>query len=294
MLCLYFKVLKLTRLFVYFCRINELPLPGTDQGGGGGGPLPSISNAAPPPIPSRQTNTTGYGSGYNSLGYGGMGSYGGSMYGSGLYGGGMYGSGMYGSSMYGGGMYSGYGGYNRLGYGDQGPNSFVRMAEENSRQAFQSIEGIVQAFGSVAMMLESTYSAVYNSFRAVIGVADHFSRVRTHFAQIFSALAVIKTLKWLYRKLLVLLRLREGGLQEDVWSAAATQAGEAATAAAKGGDPSKARANWPIMLFFAVIIGGPYLIWKFLSSLTGSQSMIIFLDCLIDKKMLALPELYMS
>ncbi len=66
---------------------------------------------------------------------------------------------------------------------------------------------------SVAMMLESTYSAVYNSFRAVIGVADHFSRMRTQLAQIFSALAVVRTLRWLLRKLLVLLRLREGGLQ---------------------------------------------------------------------------------
>ena len=247
-----------------------------DAGGGGGGGavnnLPVVSAAHPPPLPSRSTVGPSYGSGYNSLNYTGYGGIGSAYSGLGYGGYGGLGSGMYGgyggSSMYGG--YGGYGSYNRYGYGDMGQNSFVRMAEENSRQAFQSIEGIVQAFGSVAMMLESTYSAVYNSFRAVIGVADHFSRMRTHFAQIFSAFAVIKTLRWLYRRLLVLLRLREGGLQEDLWSAATQAAGEAAGAAANGSDP-KAKANWPLLLFFAVIIGGPYLIWKFLSSISGKS-----------------------
>ena len=250
--------------------VGELSAAGViDTGGGGGGTrnLPAVSVAQPPPLPSRSSVGPSYGAGYNSLGYtGGIGGIG-STY-SGLGYGGYSGLGGYGG-MYGSSMYGGYGSYNRYGYGDMGQNSFVRMAEENSRQAFQSIEGIVQAFGSVAMMLESTYSAVYNSFRAVIGVADHFSRMRTHFAQIFSAFAVIKTLRWLYRRLLVLLRLREGGLQEDVWSAAAQTMGEAA-AGAKGGDP-KIRANWPLMLFFAVIIGGPYLIWKFLSSISGKS-----------------------
>ena len=247
-------------------------------GGGGGNNLPVVAASQPPPIPSRSTVGSGYGSGYNSLGYsagyGGIGSaFSGLGYGTGYGGLGSYGGGMYGSGMYGG--YGGYGTFNRYGmsnYGpDMGQNSFVRMAEENSRQAFQSIEGIVQAFGSVAMMLESTYSAVFNSFRAVIGVADHFSRMRTHFAQIFSAFAVIKTLRWLYRRLLVLLRLREGGLQEDVWTAATQAAGEAASGAAAAGADPKSRANWPLMLFFAVIIGGPYLIWKFLSSISGSS-----------------------
>lgn len=38
---------------------------------------------------------------------------------------------------------------------------FMQLAEDSSRQAFQSIESIVHAFGSVSMMLESTYHAVY-------------------------------------------------------------------------------------------------------------------------------------
>ena len=171
---------------------------------------------------------------------------------------------MYGSSMYGGG---GYGGMNRFGGGDMN-NSFVQMAEENSRQAFQSIEGIVQAVGSVSMMLESTYSAVYNSFRAVIGVADHFSRMKTHFAQIFSALAIIRTLKWIIRKFLVLLRLREAVPHDELWAEAA-EAGLSAAGQLPGG--KKPSTSWPLLLFFAVIMGGPWLIWRFLSSLTSKQ-----------------------
>ena len=219
---------------------------------------------APPPVPTRpaqQRSLQGYSSSYGG-GLGGYGSYGGySPYG----GGGMYGG------MYGG--YNSYGGYGMNRFNNQleggyGPNSFARQAEESSRQAFQSIESIVQAVGSVAMMLESSFYAVYNSFRAVVGVADHFSRMKMAFAQIFSALAVVRTLRWLYRKLLVLLRLRENSFADDVWTQAAEEGAIALTDPdAKGAG----RSSWPIMLFFAIIIGGPWLIWRVLSSITGKK-----------------------
>ncbi len=228
---------------------------------GGSGPYPA--NQRPPPIPTRPGSQRvamspfgGYGTGLG--GYGG-----GSMYSP--YGG----SSMFGGGMYGGGYGSSFGGYgmNSYGQGQFGPGGFARMAEENSRQAFQSIESIVQAFGSVSMMLESTYSAVFNSFRAVLGVADHFSRLKTHLAQVFSALALIRTLKWLYHRLLVLLRLRPGGLEEDAWEAASKAGQEFLEKSANG---KNGKASWPIMLFFAVVIGGPWLIWKFLSTLSSS------------------------
>ena len=234
--------------------------------------MPSIASQRPPPVPVRPTSQgmTGYGS-YSglgsSMGYGGYGGFGSSMS-----------SPMYGSSMYGG--YGSYGSYGMGGYGmgqgQFGQNSFARTAEESSRQAFQSIESIVQAFGSVAMMLESTYSAVFNSFRAVIGVADHFSRLKTHLAQVFSALAVIRTLKWLYRRLLVLLRLRKGGLEEDAWAEATSKLAEGLP-----GDKPGSKTSWPILLFFAVIIGGPWLIWKFLNSISKSQGVYISSVCLV-------------
>ncbi|XP_078413025.1 peroxisome biogenesis factor 13 [Cetorhinus maximus] len=177
----------------------------------------------------------------------------------------------YGSSLYG--SYSpysyGYGGlgYNRFRTDDVPPSRFVRQAEESSRGAFQSIESIVHAFASVSMMLEATFSAVYNSFRAVLDVANHFSRLRVHFTKVLSAFALIRTLKYLYRKLLRLLGLRNNSEVEDLW---ADSAGAVVPAGAEDKVPGSGK-SWPIFLFFAVVFGGPYLIWKLLSSATSEE-----------------------
>ncbi|XP_048762169.2 peroxisomal membrane protein PEX13-like isoform X2 [Ostrea edulis] len=224
---------------------------------------PSASGGnAPPPVPSRPVqNSMGsrfsspYG-GYSSLspyssygmsgsGYGGYSPYSG-----------------YGSMGYG---YGGMGGYNRMGYGDDyGQNNIARLAEESSRPAFQSIESIVNAFTSVSMMLDSTFQAMYNSFRAVVGVADNFTRLKSQIGQVLSAFAVFRFLKYLYRKLLVLLRLRPQGYAEEAWVKASDVFGQLPD---DGGAPKKS--TWPIMLFFGVIMGGPWLIWKMISSLSG-------------------------
>lgn len=163
----------------------------------------------------------------------------------------------------------GYGGYgmNRYGYGAQNDyNSFARMAEESSRPAFQSIESIVGAFSSVSMMLDSTFQAVFNSFRAVIGVADNFSRMKMQFAQIFSAFALFRTLRYLYRKLLVFLRLRPQGFAEEAWVEAGDTVAQTARLSA-----GKGKSSWPVLMFFAIIMGGPWLIWKFLQSAFSGQ-----------------------
>lgn len=233
--------------------------PAGSLGGSIPGPsaAPAIGGGDAPPIPTRPSLQSGYSSympnygGYSSpySSYGGMYS---SPYSTGMYGG--YGS------------FGGYG-YNRLGYG-QGDSysSFARQAEESSRPAFQSIESIVGAFSSVSMMLDSTFQAVYNSFRAVIGVADNFSRMKMQFAQIFSAFALFRTIRYLYRKLLVLLRLRPRGFAEDAW----TEAGDAVQVA-EASRPGGGKSSWPVLMFFAIIMGGPWLIWKFLSKTFGSM-----------------------
>ena len=266
---------------------RSLPIPGGPPDTGR--LIPSTSSGAPPPVaprPSQQRSTlnagyggygmgSSYGSGLGSSMYGG----GGGGYGGGYGGGGMYGGGMYGGSMYGGGGGGGYGSYgmNRMGATEDGynnTNTFVQQAEESSRQAFQSIESIVQAFGSVAMMLESTFYAVYNSFRAVIGVADHFARMKMHFAQIFSAFALIRTVRWVYNKLLVLLRLREAGLPEDLWNKAAEASLGALVEGDVKGGAGGGRSSWPIIMFLAITLGGPWLIWRLLKSLGGKKGKV--------------------
>ncbi|KAM9316174.1 peroxisome biogenesis factor 13 [Gastrophryne carolinensis] len=218
---------------------------------------PALTRVVPPvpPRPSQQTQPSSlstYRPAYSSFspGFGSYGSYG-----------------SYGSSMYGGySPYShGYGntfGYNRFQTDEVSPSRFVRQAEESSRGAFQSIESIVHAFASVSMMMDATFSAVYNSFRAVLDVANHFSRLKVHFTKVFSAFALVRTIRFLYRYLQRLLGLRKASENDDLW------AESAGTVARLGSDKDATSSNksWPIFLFFAVVLGGPYLIWKLLSS----------------------------
>ena len=124
---------------------------------------PALTRVPPPilPRPSQQTGSSlnSFRPAYSSFSSG-YGAYGNSFYGS------------YSPYSYG---YNGLS-YNRLRVDDLPPSRFVQQAEESSRGAFQSIESIVHAFASVSMMMDATFSAVYNSFRAVLDVANHFSR----------------------------------------------------------------------------------------------------------------------
>lgn len=230
-------------------------------------PMPSTSNApsfTTPVLPPRpdfnmQPNY-GMNSGYS---YGGMGGMGGMGYGGYGYGGLGGGYGMGGIGM--GGM-SPYGGFNRYGpmYGDI-ESRFIQMAEENSRPTFDSIQSVVNAVGSVAMMLENTFFALTSSFRAILGVAENFGRLRSLFAQFWSTFAVVRSLNWLVRKLLVMLGIRtEDEFKAWAHAVAATQTGS-------GTPEQKAKgSSWPILLFFGVIAAAPYIVLKMLNGLTSS------------------------
>ena len=244
--------------------------------------------APPPPLPPRPNQMTNSSNIYrygSNLGFGNQySSY--SPYSS-MYSCGPFNSGVHSMSPFG--SYA-FNGLNRFNNNINNENDFVRIAEESSRQAFQSIESIVQAFGSVSMMLESTYYAVHSSFRAVIGVADHFSRLRQHLAQIVSTLAVIRTLKWIIRRLLHLLGIRRIDInegEERAWSQAFSQPSSQTDLT---GDPSevlsRGRSSWPIIIFFGVIFGTPWLIWRLLSTITGSVKTGICLHRLRDNCLL--------
>ncbi|XP_022700215.1 probable peroxisomal membrane protein PEX13 isoform X1 [Varroa jacobsoni] len=217
-----------------------------------------VQPPAPPPRPDVNLGQYGaYGSGYSNLSplisrYGGMG------HGMGGYGMGGYGG--YGS--YGG--YGGYGGYNVVsGYGVGGGSEVARIAEDSTRSAFQSVEALVHAFSSISMMLESTYFALHSSFRAVIGVADHFSRIRDQLGQVLAALSIVRTLRWIIRKTLYMLGLLKGN-PESAWKSAAIQVASDLTQ----GPP---RSSWPVISFFAVVLGAPWLIYRMFAS-SGVQS----------------------
>lgn len=108
--------------------------------------------------------------------------------------------------------YGGYGGSYRSPYSRYMPgmphdsyNSFIQLAEESTRPAFESIESVVDIVSSISMMIESTYHAVYSSYHAILGVVDQFARLRDHLAEVLSFLALLRGLKYLCLKILYLL-----------------------------------------------------------------------------------------
>lgn len=186
----------------------------------------------------------GYGGGLGATygsGYGGA-------YGSGFTGG--YGSGYGGGLGYGGGMY----GRSSFGLARGGSSDL----ETSSRNAFSSVERIVSAFVSVAQMLESTYEAMFSSFRAVLGVAEQFGHLKGHLLSVVSALALFRWLRRMVGK-----ALQAMGLTPPPFLNPATLDLTDANFDLETSPHDRAR-TWPFVVFFAVAIGGPYLIWRFL------------------------------
>ena len=165
--------------------------------------------------------------------------------------------------------YSPYGMYNRqFGYGsnNMAPSTFARRAEDSCQPAFDSVQSVVQAFASIATMLDSTFFAVHSSFRAVLGVADQLSSLKTHITNTLGAIAIFKAIRYVFRKILHLLRLRNGNddsYESELWNDAAKDVAEKQV--------KKATKSWPVVLFFAVVLGTPWIIWKLLQTISGDQ-----------------------
>lgn len=226
----------------------------------------AMTSTMPPPLPPR-LDMSAQNAMASSYGYGGMGmgGYGGG-YGMGMGGYNSYGMGMNGMGMGGMGMGGMYGGYNRYGlgapmYGDI-ESRFIHMAEESSRPAFDSIQSLVNAVGSVAMMLENTFFALTSSFRAILGVAENFGRLRSLFAQFWSTFAVIRTLNWMMRKLLVIMGIRtENEFKAWAEAVAATQSSSPENSPPRG-------SSWAILMFFGIVAAAPYIVLKMLGSIS--------------------------
>lgn len=105
--------------------------------------------------------------------------------------------GSFGSSYGGYGGYGGYNSYNSLGgypgqTSDDNERRFIQYAEEKSRSTFASVEGVVRAFNSLAMMVDNTFFAMTSSFRAVLSVAENFGRLRTLFGHIWYSVNIFR------------------------------------------------------------------------------------------------------
>lgn len=237
-------------------------------------PFAGNVRALPPPLPQTPYNAnTGY-SAINTFGtYGGYTGYNnfGNSFGS--YGG-------YGNSYGGFGSFGGYGsgfggGYNRFGMAGINPMDpemrFVQMAEASARPAFQSIESLVSAIGNIAAMLDSTFFALTSSFRAILGVASNFGRLRGVFAQFWQTFAIIRGLTWIYKKIIYWLRLSNIDPSSETFKQAFAEAvndSSQQTGAPKL--PQKGHSPWPVLAFISFIFTAPYLIMKLLGTVTNT------------------------
>ncbi|ORZ35010.1 Peroxin 13, N-terminal region-domain-containing protein [Catenaria anguillulae PL171] len=174
--------------------------------------------------------------------YGGYGS----TYGS--YGGAGYGA--YGST---------YGAMGRPGFGAlgppgaQGPNSL----QSSTQAAFDLLNSFVQSFGSFAGMLDSTLHATFQSFHAMMAVADQVGHLRSTVGQVFSLVWLIRRVKaWI-----------TGKKDERADGFAAEFAGAAGQA--PGGPPAHPPIKKkPILVFIALVFGFPYLLSKLVKFLS--------------------------
>ncbi|CAG7838582.1 unnamed protein product [Allacma fusca] len=254
---------------------SAIPYPGS-----GGGSVAAVSGApALPPRPGQTRPLYSSGSVYNRSAMLPYSSYGGGSpyYSSGSSYYSPYSMGSYGMGG-GGGFGGGYGGFygNRMGmYGGYGTNpmnpdgqpTFSQLAEESSANAFQSIESFVSAFGSISAMLESTFHAVYSSFRAVVGVADHMGRLK----HILSAMAVFRFFRWVIRRFLYLVGISKIKPEdvESLWGTLSGGVGPDMQRSELESElyPHSKNSSWPILMFLGFIMAGPYLMWKLISSL---------------------------
>ncbi|XP_055905152.1 peroxisomal membrane protein PEX13 [Eupeodes corollae] len=185
------------------------------------------------------------------------------------YGGGFntFGGGAYGGA---GGAFGGYGGsYGRYGMNPADPEQrFIQLAENSARPTFQSIESLVSAIGNIAQMLDSTFFAITSSFRAILGVAANFGRLRTVFGQFWQTFAIFRGLNWIYRKLLYWLRISNLDPSSLAFKEAFAAALKQTSANPGPALPRKGASPWPVLAFISFIFTAPYLIMKLIGTVT--------------------------
>ncbi|XP_018340260.1 PREDICTED: peroxisomal membrane protein PEX13 [Trachymyrmex septentrionalis] len=221
--------------------------------------------AVPPPLPPRQPaqsylgyndyrpygSNYGYG-GYSNYGYGGYRGYGG--------------FGSFGSYIpYSGNSYGQIGGHS----GDV-ENRFQQYAEESTRSTFRVVETVLHTFSSITMLLESTYFALTNSFRAILSVADNIGRLRSTIGQLLSTFALIRVMKWIYRRILFTLGLQtQNAVVEELWQQSAQLTNGEQTPITTA--TNERISPWMNILLLGVFVAIPYLIHKITSNIRQNQ-----------------------
>ena len=143
-------------------------------------------------------------------------------------------------------------------------NRFVRLAEENSRPAFQSFHNLVGTFNSIAVTLDSSYHALHGLFCAMVSVVDNFSQLGARACHVLSSTTMFQLLQRLLTSWLQFLRHRTMRDVGVVLHPSVLPGGDAEASGA-----ARWRRSVFICVFFAVAFGGPWLIRRLLLKISG-------------------------
>ncbi|UJR31619.1 hypothetical protein I4U23_019101 [Adineta vaga] len=148
-------------------------------------------------------------------------------------------------------------------------SNFAQLAMDESRSTFSSIESVIHTFRSISIMLESTFTSVYSSFRAVTDVFEHFTRLRTEISAMYPLVLIWRFVKYLYYRLLRLLHLRQAthGNTEETWTAIYNSLQQTATNINGSTTARSSSSGLLVALFFVVSFGTPMLMLKLINSI---------------------------
>ena len=148
-------------------------------------------------------------------------------------------------------------------------SNFSQLAIDESRSAFSSIESIIHTFRSISLMLESTFTSVYSSFRAVTDIFDYFSRMRSEITLLYPLVLLWRFVKHLYDRLLRFLRLRQArpGTSDETWSQIYQHLQSNATKTDGSATAASSSSSLLVLLYFVVSFGMPMLMLKVLNSM---------------------------
>ena len=140
-------------------------------------------------------------------------------------------------------------------------NSANHFIPSGARGPFETVESVVHAVSSISMLLDSTYSALLSSVRSVYAVGEQLSRMKSQMGHLYTALAFTRLLRWLKDNFGW--AIGRNPTPDLIWTNVVQQ--EVASS-------KKRPSQWPLLVYMAFLIGAPYITWRFVQSVTLSQS----------------------
>lgn len=147
----------------------------------------------------------------------------------------------------------------------------VQYAHEHSRGVFDKAAYAIQTVGSITHMLDTIFMGCTGSFNAILTVIGQLSQLKNHFGRVISAFAVLRSIRWLYARVLRALGLRSAQDVEDAWREAMESMADRQSGSA-GGSCSRSRGSWRRAVLVACLCALPALLWQLMKVMANNAS----------------------